>query len=91
MRNVPPNNRNVADFNAYKRYRDAASRCEPLASGRRDPHRGPDRYVDRPDPYTVTALDLLREMWRDPNITPEQRAALSLAGQALRASVRGAA
>ena len=88
---MPPVNPSVIPMDPYRRRKDAAARCEPLASGRRDPHRGPDRWDNYtgPDHDTADALHLLRELWRNPDVTPEQRAALELAGQALADSRRG--
>jgi len=87
---MPPE-MNAIPMEPYRRRKDAAARCEPLASGRRDPHRGPDRWDNYtgPDHATADALHTLRALWCNPDVTPEQRAALELAAQALADSRRG--
>lgn len=92
VRNMPPRNSNIADFQAWKRRDNEARRLPPAEpSGLRDPDGRP-----RFDPAHVmpptTAVAVLRDLWEYGNLTTDERAAVALAAQALEAlTMRGAA
>jgi len=74
---MPPENRNICDFSAFKRRKDAALRVPPMEhSGRRDPDGRP--AFDPDNRAYRDAVAHLREVLVLPNTPDEVRASIAV-------------